>query len=136
MTDSLNAVEDWAAHLLHRLTAPERRQMLRTLAQTLRRSQQQRLAAQRNPDGTPFAPRKARTLRARQGTIRQQGKMFQKIRLARHLKASVQGDGAALGYTGRVAKIARTHQYGLRAAGEIPAAAGAGVDACRAGDDS
>lgn len=40
--------------------------------------------------------------------------MFQKLRTASFLK--VQGDGNAMsvGFTGRIARIARVHQYGLK----------------------
>lgn len=41
-------------------------------------------------------------------------KMFRKLRTASFLK--VQGDGNAIsvGFTGRIARIARVHQYGLK----------------------
>lgn len=110
MSEPLETLEDWAGHLLHRLTGPERRRMLRTIAQTLRRSQQRRIAAQRNPDGTPFAPRR---VRRSPGRIRTR-KMFLKLRMARHLRASVQGDAVTVGFLSNAARIARVHQYGLR----------------------
>ncbi|KAF0863962.1 phage virion morphogenesis protein [Pseudomonas sp. LD120] len=110
----LEALEDWAAGLLGQLHPAARNQLARSIGQALRRSQQQRIIAQRNPDGSKYAPRKQRNLRGKQGRIKRQVKMFKKLRTASFLK--VQGDGNAIsvGFTGRVARIARVHQYGLK----------------------
>jgi phage virion morphogenesis protein len=110
----LEALEDWAAGLLGQLQPAARNQLARSIGQALRRSQQQRIIAQRNPDGSKYAPRKQRNLRGKQGRIKRQVQMFKKLRTASFLK--VQGDGNAIsvGFTGRVARIARVHQYGLR----------------------
>lgn len=40
--------------------------------------------------------------------------MFRRLRTARFLKACADAGGATVGYTGVAARIARTHQYGLR----------------------
>ncbi|MDU3932729.1 MAG: phage virion morphogenesis protein [Serratia liquefaciens] len=40
--------------------------------------------------------------------------MFKRLRTARFLKARADAGGATVGYTGVAARIARTHQYGLR----------------------
>ncbi|WP_286976816.1 phage virion morphogenesis protein [Pseudomonas sp.] len=112
MTDDLNALEDWAGALLTKLQPKERRQLNTSIARELRRSQQQRIAAQRNPDGTAFAPRKARELRQKQGRIKR--KMFTKLRQARYLKVQSTANSIAIGFLGRTARIARVHQYGLR----------------------
>ncbi|PZP04902.1 MAG: phage virion morphogenesis protein [Pseudomonas protegens] len=110
----LEALEDWAAALLGQLQPAARNQLARSIGRALRRSQQQRIIAQRNPDGSKYAPRKQRNLRGKQGRIQRQVKMFKKLRTASFLK--VQGDGNAIsvGFTGRVARIARVHQYGLK----------------------
>ncbi|MFJ3410560.1 phage virion morphogenesis protein [Pseudomonas protegens] len=110
----LEALEDWAAGLLGQLQPAARNQLARSIGQALRRSQQQRIIAQRNPDGSKYAPRKQRNLRGKQGRIKRQVKMFKKLRTGSFLR--VQGDGNAIsvGFTGRVARIARVHQYGLR----------------------
>lgn len=113
MADDLRALEDWAGALLAKLEPKERRQLNQGIARDLRRSQQQRIAAQRNPDGTPYAPRKARQpLRSKQGRVKQ--KMFTKLRQARHLKLQSDANRIGLGFIGRVARLARVHQYGLR----------------------
>jgi len=114
MTNRLETLEDWAAGLLGQLEPASRIKLARSIGQAVRRSQQQRIIAQRNPDGSKYAPRKQRNLRGKQGRVKRKGQMFQKLRTAKFLK--VQGDGSAIsiGFTGRVARIARVHQYGLK----------------------
>ncbi|QGZ31493.1 phage virion morphogenesis protein [Stutzerimonas stutzeri] len=113
MADDLSALEDWAGALLNRLQPAERRKLNQTIARNLRRSQQQRIAAQRNPDGTPYAPRKPREqLRAKQGRVKR--KMFTKLRQARYLKLQSDASSIAIGFLGRTSRLARIHQYGLR----------------------
>ena len=114
VTNRLEALEDWAAGLLGQLEPASRNKLARSLGQALRRSQQQRVISQRNPDGSKYAPRKQRNLRGKQGRVTRKVQMFQKLRTASFLK--VQGDGNAIsvGFTGCIARIARVHQYGLK----------------------
>ena len=112
MADDLRALEDWAGALLAKLSPGERRKLGNTIGRELRRNQQQRIASQRNPDGTPYASRKPRELRGKVGRIKRQ--MFTKLRQAAHLKLRSTPDAIAISFMGRVARIARVHQYGLR----------------------
>lgn len=113
MADDLRALENWAGALLSKLEPSARRKLTQAIARDLRRSQQQRIAAQRNPDGTPFTPRKPRQqLRAKQGRIKRQ--MFTKLRQAKHLKVQSTASSITLAFLGRTARLARVHQYGLR----------------------
>lgn len=113
MSSDLNALEDWAGALLSKLEPGARRKLNQSIARNLRRNQQQRIAAQRNPDGTPFAPRKPRQpLRAKQGRIKRQ--MFTKLRQAKHLKLQSTASSITIGFLARTARLARVHQYGLR----------------------
>jgi len=114
MTNRLEALEDWASGLFGQLEPTARNRLVRSLGHALRKSQQQRIIAQRNPGGSKYAPRKHRNLRGKLGRVKRKMKMFQKLRTARFLK--VQGDGNAItiGYTGRIAQIARVHQFGLK----------------------
>lgn len=114
MTNRLEALEDWAAGLLGQLEPASRNNLARNVGQVLRRSQQQRVIAQQNPDGSNYVPRKQRNLRSKQGRVKRKVKMFQKMRTSSFMK--VQGDGNAIsvGYTGRIARIAKVHQYGLK----------------------
>ena len=109
MTDNLNALEDWAGALLAKLQPTERRKLNQTLARELRRSQQQRIAAQQNPDGSAYAPRKPRKDLRRGGRI----KMFATLRQAKHLKLQSDADSIAVAFLGNSARIARAHQHGL-----------------------
>ncbi|EJL01300.1 phage virion morphogenesis protein [Pseudomonas fluorescens Q2-87] len=114
MTNRLETLEDWAAGLLGQLEPASRNKLARSVGQALRRSQQQRIIAQRNPDGSKYAPRKQRNMRAKKGRVKRKGQMFQKLRTASFLKVQGDGNTVTIGFTGRVARIARVHQYGLK----------------------
>lgn len=107
-------LEEWAAALLARLSPSEQRAVNLKVAAALRRSQATRIAAQRNPDGTPYAPRRARkNLRGKQGRIKRRA-MFARLRTNTHLKARATPGDITVGFFGRVARIARVHQRGLK----------------------
>ncbi|MDR6178376.1 phage virion morphogenesis protein [Pseudomonas sp. SORGH_AS 211] len=108
----LEALETWLSPLLQKLDGRGRAQLARKAAQQLRRSQQQRIRAQVNPDGSPFEARKPRDLRGKKGRIKR--RMFEKLKMARYLKASGTPQQAVIGFSGRVSRIARVHQYGLK----------------------
>ncbi len=111
MSSDLTALEDWAGGLLAQLEPRKRRQLNQQIARELRQSQQKRVTAQRNPDGTPFAPRKPR-LREKTGRVR--AKMFTKLKAAKHMRLQSDADSIALAFLGRTARLARVHHYGLR----------------------
>jgi len=106
----LNRLETWATPLLNKLEPAERKRLARTISTELRRSQRQRIADQRNPDGSPYAPRRAE---AKAGRIRRRG-MFTKLRTTKFLKAKYNANSVSVGFFGDIAKLARVHQYGLR----------------------
>lgn len=108
----LEALETWLSPLLHKLDGRDRAKLARKAAQQLRRSQQQRIRAQVNPDGSPFEARKPRDLRGKKGRIKR--RMFEKLKMARYLKAKGTPQQAMIGFAGRVSRIARVHQYGLK----------------------
>ncbi|WWZ65715.1 phage virion morphogenesis protein [Pseudomonas aeruginosa] len=114
MADSLEALEDWAGPILRALEPGPRAALARSLARDLRRSQQKRVMAQRNPDGSAYEPRKKRELRGKQGRIRRKIKMFQKLRTVRYLRAKGDAQAITVSFAGRIARIAKVHQYGLR----------------------
>ncbi|MEJ8866795.1 phage virion morphogenesis protein [Pseudomonas jessenii] len=60
------------------------------------------------------APRKQRDLRGKQDRIQRKLKMFRKLRTASYLKARGDSKLVSVGFTGRIARIARVHQYGLK----------------------
>ena len=114
MANNLEALETWAAVLLSRLEPAARNKLTRSIGQELRRSQQKRITAQQNPDGTKYAPRKQRNLRGKQGRIRRKLAMFKKLRTASYLKVRSDSNAISVGFTGRIARIARIHQDGLK----------------------
>ncbi|MFP6562375.1 phage virion morphogenesis protein [Paraburkholderia sp. B3] len=117
MTDELQAVERWAGSLLAQLAPAARRKVMLDIARELRRSQQARIAAQQDPDGTAYTPRKVKAqkggkrLRGKRGRIKRAA-MFAKLRTARYMQVEATPTGLAIGFAGRVARIARVHQLG------------------------
>lgn len=99
------------AILLANLDSKARRKLAREVAKQLRTSQQKRIAAQLNPDGSAFAKRKPQ-VRDQKGKIRRT--MFSKLRTAKYLKTEANPNTAVVGFVGEVERIARVHQYGLR----------------------
>lgn len=108
----MEVLEEWAGALLAKLEPGERRKLLGQVARDLRRNQQRRIAAQKAPDGTVYAPRKRARggLRGKRGRIRSQ--MFVKLRTARWMRTEASAAGVAVGFVGRVGRIARAHQLG------------------------
>jgi len=122
MTNRLETLEDWAAGLLGQLEPSACSKLAGSLAQALRRSQQKRIITQRNRDGSKYAPRRRRNLRGLQGRVRRKVHMFRKLRTVRFLRTQGDGNTISVGFTGRNARIAKVHQYGLseRAEREAP----------------
>ncbi|MGY2231588.1 phage virion morphogenesis protein [Pseudomonas tolaasii] len=114
MTNNLEALETWAAVLLVRLESDERSKLARNIGRELRRSQQKRVMEQANPDGRKYAPRKHRDLRGKKGRSLRKLAMFMKLCTARYMKVRGDSNGITMGFTGRIARIARVHQYGLK----------------------
>lgn len=114
MSDDLHALEAWAGALLAKLQPAQRRAINHKVAIDLRRSQAQRIKAQQGPDGTAYPARKRRKeFKGKNGRIkRQKAAMFAKIRTTRFLKIKVTGNQIEVGFVGRVARMARVHQFG------------------------
>jgi phage virion morphogenesis protein len=109
----LDAIESWAGALLSKLAPAVRRSALREIARELQRSQRTRIAQQRNPDGSAYEKRKPRPkhLRDKAGRVRRAA-MFAKLRQTRYMRAETDALGLAIGFAGRVARVARIHQFG------------------------
>lgn len=114
MSNDLRALETWAGALLAKLQPAQRRAINHQVAIDLRRSQAQRIKAQQGPDGAAYPPRKRRKeLKGKKGRIkRQKAAMFAKIRTTKFLKIKATGDHIEVGFVGRVARMARVHQFG------------------------
>lgn len=98
--------------LIAALSPAARRKLAGEIAKELRKSQQQRIKQQKAPDGSPYQTRKRQPLRAKTGRIKRA--MFQKLRTNRYMKATGRENSAVVEFTGKVQRIARVHQYGLK----------------------
>lgn len=107
----LHALDAYLAGLLAKLDAPQRRLLARAIAVELRRRQAARIAAQRNPDGSAYVPRKPQ-LRHKRGGIRRS--MFSRLRMARYMRIEADASTAAITFAGTALRIATVHQFGLR----------------------
>lgn len=104
--------DDQLAGLLAALSPAGRRKLAGEIAKQLRAAQQQRIKQQKAPEGSPYHARKRQPLRAKTGRIKRA--MFQKLRTSRYMKASGRENSAVVEFTGKVQRIARVHQYGLK----------------------
>ena len=107
----LQALNDYLAPLLTKLSDAERRKLEMSIARKVRASQKTRIPRQQNPDGSAFVPRKKR-LTDKKNKIK--NKMFNLIKTSKYMKIERTSEGVAIGFMNRVANIARVHQYGLR----------------------
>ncbi|EMA4140233.1 phage virion morphogenesis protein [Cronobacter turicensis] len=98
--------------LIAALSPAGRRRMAQDIAKTLRTRQQQRIKAQKAPDGSAYTPRREQPARAKKGRVKRE--MFAKLRTSRFMKATGSSDAAVVEFTGKVQRIARVHQYGLK----------------------
>lgn len=108
----LKPFDDKLAGLIAGLSASRRREIAAEIAKRLRISQQQRIKRQQAPDGTPYAARKRQPVRSKKGRVKRE--MFAKLRTHRYMKAKGTADEALVEFAGRVQRIARVHQEGLR----------------------
>lgn len=112
----LESIEGWAESLLDGVNGPERMKLARRIGIELRARQRARIAAQTNPDGTPFEPRRKPPSgvegRSKRGRIRRQA-MFKKLRTPALMRVRAKKDVVSVGYGGQDAHIARVHQEGL-----------------------
>ncbi|ELQ6151637.1 phage virion morphogenesis protein [Cronobacter turicensis] len=98
--------------LIAALSPACRRRMAQDIAKTLRTRQQQRIKAQKAPDGSAYTPRREQPARAKKGRVKRE--MFAKLRTSHFMKATGSSDAAVVEFTGKVQRIARVHQYGLK----------------------
>lgn len=108
----LTALQERLAGLIASLSPAARRQMAAEIAKKLRSSQQQRIKRQQAPDGTPYAARKRQPVRSKKGRIKRE--MFTRLRTSRFMKAKGSDSAAVVEFTGKVQRMVRVHQYGLK----------------------
>ena len=107
----LEALTDYLGTMLSQLSDAERRKLEINIARKLRASQKKRITRQQNPDGSAYVPRKNR-LRDKKNKIK--NKMFNVIKNAKYMRMERTPQGVAVGFAGRIAFIARVHQFGLK----------------------
>lgn len=110
----MNNIQDLALYLqpfIDSLSVSERIKLAKKIGRDLRTSQRQRITAQQNPDGSAYIPRRTR-IREQKGKIKR--KMFTRIKSNTHLKVLSNSESVAVGFIGRVSRIANIHQHGLR----------------------
>ncbi|XUA20144.1 phage virion morphogenesis protein [Citrobacter sp. OP27] len=110
--NELKPFDDLLAGLIAALSPANRRRMAADIAKTLRTRQQRRIKTQKAPDGTPYAARKRQPVRAKKGRVKRE--MFAKLRTNRFMKASGRDDAAMVEFAGKVQRVAKVHQYGLK----------------------
>jgi len=115
MNADLSSIEAWAGALLAKLSPGQRRVVGRKIAIDLRRSRAQGIAEQHAPSGEVFVARKQRKeFRSKSGRIkRQKAAMFNKLRTTKYLQIEVDENQIAVGFFGRVGRLAHVHQEGL-----------------------
>jgi phage virion morphogenesis protein len=110
----LEALDDLAGvvnGLLIGLSTSGRASLMRKVARDWRKLQAARIREQKNPDGSAYEPRKP----LKEGfEPLKKGAMFKKLRQAKYLKSGASPNEAWVGFVGRIAAIARVHQYGLK----------------------
>ncbi|MEQ1369186.1 phage virion morphogenesis protein [Acinetobacter schindleri] len=106
----LELLTEYLGAMLQQLSDAERRKLEMSIGRKIRASQKTRITRQQNPDGSAFVPRKKR-LRDKKNKIK--NKMFNVIKNAKYMRMEHTAQGIALGFTGRIAFIARVHQFGL-----------------------
>lgn len=111
MSSNVLELANFLQPLLERLSMGERARLAKQIGRDLRKSQGKRISEQKNPDGSSYTPRRKR-LREQKGKIKR--KMFTKIKNTSNLKVLSNADSIAIGFVGRVARIARVHQEGLK----------------------
>lgn len=111
MSSNVLELANYLQPLLERLSMGERTRLAKQIGRDLRKSQGKRISEQKNTDGSSYTPRRKR-LREQKGKIKR--KMFTKIKNTSNLKVLSNADSIAIGFVGRVARIARVHQEGLK----------------------
>lgn len=116
MDNELQRIEDWIGGLLVKVSPVERRRLSRKIGLDLRRSQSVRVAAQRNPDGTDYVPRKnQKRIRNNKGRLkRMRAEMFPRLKMVSRMNLKTDQDQISISFLEKVSRIARVHQLGLK----------------------
>ena len=100
--------------LIANLSDAERTRLARRIAARLQALNAARIAAQQQPDGTPFAPRQPQSSRYPAAQAKLRRPLFERLRDKTHLKIRAATAGLVeVGFSARDEAIARVHHYGL-----------------------
>lgn len=111
MSKNIEELASYLQPLLQQLSIGERSKLAKQVGRDLRERQKRRITSQLNPDGSGYTPRRKR-LREQKSKIKR--KMFTKLKNNTHLKLLSNADAIAIGFVGRVSRIADVHQRGLK----------------------
>lgn len=96
------------------LSDTERARLARRIATRLQALNAARIAAQQQPDGTPFEPRQPQPARYPAAQAKLRRPLFERLRNTTHLKIRAATPGLVeVGFSPRDEAIARIHHYGL-----------------------
>jgi phage virion morphogenesis protein len=111
----LTTLQEHLRVLMNHLSAAEIRKLSAKVGRDLRKRQNKRIAAQQNPDGSAYVPRKQQRIKKRDKRGRIKKKMFNTIKNAKFMKVQPTRQGVDVGFfTSRIARIARVHQEGFK----------------------
>lgn len=110
----LAELERIASGLVAGLSGQEIRRLRRRIGQYVRQHQAERIAAQRNPDGSAYVPRRNKgtgKAQSKKGAIRR-GAMFKRLRQRKFLQMGLDDAEIWIGFSGHASTIAEVHQRG------------------------
>lgn len=108
MEHNLSLLVTHITPFLENLSSSELAKLNKKIGNDLRRSQQSRIAAQLNPDGSSYTPR-----RLRDGK-RLRKKMFSKLKTYKYFRNLSNAERVSVGFINSIGRIAKVHQFGLR----------------------
>ncbi|NLC24649.1 MAG: phage virion morphogenesis protein, partial [Oxalobacter sp.] len=116
MENELQRLDEWIGGMLAKVSPAERRKLGRKIGVDLRRGQSARIASQRNPDGSGYAPRKRqKRISSQKGRLkRQRAQMFQRLRMLRNMQIQADENQVSISFISRLSRIASVHQHGLK----------------------
>lgn len=111
-SDALAGLDDFFGDVLAGLSPAQRKKGAQKLGMALRRSNLKRQQQNVAPDGSGMEPRKPRL--DRRGGKTKKGKMFRRLRFARHWKIEARSDSVEIEPKTRgIEKAMRIHHFGL-----------------------
>lgn len=114
MADDFRRLAPWLQQVAARFDDRSRLKMGRKIAQALRKLNAKRIAANVQPDGTAMEPRRQQTESVVRKKVRESGKMFKRMKLAKNMPIRVHADQIEISFNSKMAQTAAVHHYGLR----------------------